>query len=49
VAKRIGTGGAAGAARQDLPYAAVCAACQTPNESDARFCKSCGAKLEAAS
>jgi len=49
VAKRMGTGGAAGgAATQDLPYAAVCAACQTPNESDARFCKSCGAKLEAA-
>jgi rRNA maturation endonuclease Nob1 len=50
VAKRIGTGGAAGSAStQDPLYAAVCAACTTPNESDARFCKSCGAKLEAAS
>jgi hypothetical protein len=47
VAKRIGTGG--GASTQDPLYAAVCAACTTPNESDARFCKSCGAKLEAAS
>jgi hypothetical protein len=23
----------------------VCAACETPNDADARFCKSCGAKL----
>ena len=24
----------------------VCAACETPNDADARFCKSCGASLE---
>ena len=27
------------------PQARTCAACQTPNESDAKFCKNCGQKL----
>jgi hypothetical protein len=31
------------------PALAVCAACSTTNEPDARFCKSCGARLGAAS
>jgi hypothetical protein len=30
------------------PVAAVCASCETPNDADARFCKSCGARLGAA-
>jgi hypothetical protein len=46
VAKRIGSGGG-GAAQRDA-YVATCRSCQTPNESDARFCKSCGSKLEVA-
>ena len=37
-----------GSADQDPPDAAerMCAACQTGNDPDARFCKGCGAKLE---
>ena len=45
VAKRIGSGGAGGSVKQDPPYAAACASCQTSNDSDAKFCKSCGARL----
>lgn len=30
------------------PAARACATCHTPNDIDARFCKGCGAKLEAA-
>jgi hypothetical protein len=30
------------------PAAVVCAACATTNDTDARFCKGCGARLEAA-
>jgi hypothetical protein len=32
-------------ARATAPAASVCAACSTANDSDARFCKNCGAKL----
>ena len=35
-----------GSTTQDPPYS-VCAQCQTPNDLDARFCKSCGSKIEA--
>jgi hypothetical protein len=31
-----------------VPAAGTCAACGTPNDADARFCKSCGARIEAA-
>ena len=33
------------ASRPAAPAAAVCGACSTANDSDARFCKNCGAKL----
>lgn len=44
IEQRVGAGG-----REDaVPAAAVCAGCGTGNDADARFCKSCGAKLEEA-
>jgi hypothetical protein len=44
LAKRIGEHAAAAAA---VPSVAerVCASCETTNEADAKFCKSCGARL----
>jgi hypothetical protein len=35
------------AAPAPRPSTRVCPACDTPNDGDARFCKQCGAKLEA--
>jgi hypothetical protein len=50
----VSPGAAAGSAEARAPVAsevrrrdAACAACGTVNESDARFCKQCGAKLDA--
>jgi hypothetical protein len=52
IARRIGTTPAAPAvqasAAASAPPVLVCAACSTTNETDARFCKGCGARLEAA-
>jgi hypothetical protein len=45
VERRLGA-----AAKPRTPRSAVvCASCRTQNESDARFCKGCGARLETAS
>jgi hypothetical protein len=40
-----------GSIEQDPPYAAelLCASCNTANDADARFCKSCGSRLESGS
>jgi len=43
LAKRLGEREAAGA--KPRAQASVCAACQTANDADAKFCKSCGQKL----
>jgi hypothetical protein len=47
LAKRLGeSSGATSSAAAGLPASAMtCAACSTANDADARFCKSCGAKL----
>lgn len=42
LAKRLGQGAAA---VQTAAAARACVSCQTMNDADARFCKSCGAKL----
>ncbi|HEY8550063.1 MAG TPA: zinc ribbon domain-containing protein [Vicinamibacterales bacterium] len=41
--ERLGTAGDAAA---DAPARAVCAACGTANDRDARFCKQCGGRLQ---
>jgi hypothetical protein len=54
IEKRIGKGEVtrvktiAGSTKQDPAYA-ICGQCKTSNDLDARFCKACGSRLEAAS
>jgi hypothetical protein len=54
IERRIGSNveardaGKAGSTQQDPAYN-VCAQCKTRNDRDARFCKSCGARIEAIS
>ena len=49
IARKLGTGvSAAAAAAPSVPAAPSVCACGTMNDPDARFCKSCGAKLEGA-
>ena len=44
VAQRVADRGGVAVQPEDT-VASTCAACSTPNDPDARFCKSCGAKL----
>ena len=55
IERRIGSSGVStkqdaigGSTKQDQPYNR-CAQCNTPNDRDARFCKGCGARIEAVS
>jgi hypothetical protein len=45
LAKRIGQSTVEVAARTERATERVCASCETANDTDAKFCKSCGARL----
>ena len=49
VEKRLGKTAAPAAVPVASPSAAACASCGSTNDVDAKFCKNCGARLEAAS
>ena len=54
IERRIGKnevtrGTASAGPKEQGPAYTACSQCQTPNDLDARFCKSCGAKIEARS